>query len=565
LLVTSRFSRSVSVSAPVPQRLLVSVDESSVMAYVKDLDGRYLHVNRRYQEFFGVGVDDLLGRSDDQLDPRQTVDGPRHASGNVSEDEPLQLEYTVAPFDGRPALAVWRFAVRAADGDALAVCGVAAPVADAALARRECDRLMGTAQRPNESEPTAGGERRVDAQSPTGDSDELRRRLEAAETALLAERARAEDAEAAAHQQTARAEEAEGAARRNQAWVEEVLGELNAARGELASVRGRLEGAEAAAQRETARAQETGAAAQADRARAEQSLGAAHAELEATVAELSAVRVQLQSAQAELASERAQRSQTEEEAVGDLRRRLEAAAASVEHERERADAAESALNSERADAEIRVGVAERRIAELEAALADARAHQLEIDTAHGHGGPHWDSSAQRAFTRALSESSDWRISVKSAIGVIGSQGGWDAVCAWQPDDRHGFASCFAMWTGESHRLSALETATWQRRQPLTGSTIGEALAWEESQWLAADPHAGDRRLQLLAQHGIRGVLIVPVKDGARPVAALELLTVGATEPSRELIDAIETMALQLGHFAHLLSAGAQHRWRFGRM
>jgi hypothetical protein len=48
------------------------------------------------------------------------------------------------------------------------------------------------------------------------------------------------------------------------------------------------------------------------------------------------------------------------------------------------------------------------------------------------------------------------------------------------------------------------------------------------------------------------------------VAALELLTVGATQPSGELIDAIDTTALQLGHFWHLLSAGAQPRWRFGR-
>src|SRR5205807_6398214 len=167
------------------------------------------------------------------------------------------------------------------------------------------------------------------------------------------------------------------------------------------------------------------------------------------------------------------------------------------------------------------GVAERRIAELEAALSDARAHELEGGNDGAGTGPHWDSAAQRAFTTALSQSSDWRVSVKSAIGVIGTQGGWDAVCAWQPDDQNGFASCFAMWTGENRRLAALETATWQRRQPLTGSTIGEALRSEASQWLAADPRADARRLQLLAQHGIRGALIVPVKDGVRPVAALE--------------------------------------------
>ena len=106
------------------------------MAYVKDADSRYLHVNQRYQEFFGIAADDVRGRRDEELEPHQTVDGPRLATGTISDNEPLQLEYTVAPFEGRPALAVWRFAVRGEDSNAVWVCGVAAPVAEAVLARR---------------------------------------------------------------------------------------------------------------------------------------------------------------------------------------------------------------------------------------------------------------------------------------------------------------------------------------------------------------------------------------------------------------------------------------------
>jgi hypothetical protein len=509
------------------------------VTYVKDLDGRYLHVNSRYLDFFDVAAADVRGRRDSDLTPRQTVDGPRIASGSISEEEPLQLEYTVAPFEGRPALAVWRFAVRAEGGDTVAVCGVAAPVADAALARRECERLMAavhetesralenaaelrteesriaalheasasTANRAHEllTELTEERQRRTEAETRAAESDELRRRLDAAEAAALAERARAEEAEMAAQHERERVDAANAAVLAERAQAERAMDSRNAVR----------------------------------------------AQLEALQAELASARAQLQIAPAG-------------ELVDDLRRKLAQAEATAHRNRQRADAAEAALNAERADAEIRVGVAERRIAELEGSLAEARAQVLEADTQRPAAGPTWDSSAQRAFTTALSQSSDWRVSVKSAIGVIGSRGGWDAVCAWQPDDRGGFASCFAMWTGENHRLGALETATWQRRQPLNGSTIGDALTSEESRWLAADPRAADRRLQLLAQHGIRGALIVPVKDGARPVAALELLTVGATQPSGELIDAIDTTALQLGHFWHLLSAGAQPRWRFGR-
>jgi hypothetical protein len=424
------------------------------------------------------------------------------------------------------------------------------------------------------SELTEERERRADAEKRAAETDELRRRLEAAEAAVLVESARADEADIGARRERERVDAANAAALAERARADEMVAELAVAKGELASLRGRLEGAQSAAQAERTRAEEAEMVARAARSRAEET------------------RTELDAAHAELASERERRGQTEAEVIGDLRRRLEEAdaqlqadrsradqagelvgnlrhrlahaEATAQRSRERVDAAEAALNAERADAEIRVGVAERRIAELEASLAEARARELETDAERSASGPTWDSSAQREFTTALSQSSDWRVSVKSAIGVVGSRGGWDAVCAWQPDDVNGFASCFGMWTGENRRLGALETATWQRRQPLKGSTIGDALTSEESRWLAADPRAADRRLQLLAQHGIRGALMVPVKDGSRPVAALELLTVRPDPPSRELIEAIETIALQLGHFSHLLSAGAQPRWRFGR-
>jgi hypothetical protein len=122
-----------------------------------------------------------------------------------------------------------------------------------------------------------------------------------------------------------------------------------------------------------------------------------------------------------------------------------------------------------------------------------------------------------------------------------------------------------MWTDERRRLTEFETATWQRRQPLSGLSIGQAFTSYETRWLTADLEAEDHRLQLLAQHGMRGALIVAVCDGARIVAALELLSLDPTPPGPEVITAIEAVALQLGHYWHLLSAGAQPKWRFGRM
>src|SRR5438270_859289 len=53
-----------------------------------------------------------------------------------------QLEHSVPPFEGRPALTVYRFVIRDTSEEPVAVCGVATPIAEAEVARSECARLM---------------------------------------------------------------------------------------------------------------------------------------------------------------------------------------------------------------------------------------------------------------------------------------------------------------------------------------------------------------------------------------------------------------------------------------
>ncbi len=117
-------------------------DDSPALIWLKDLDGRYLHANRRFTELLSTDEQLLLGHTDRELPPRDVVDGPRVVEGIPPDREPLQLEYTIGPYEGRPAFAVLRFAVRDRAGDPIAVCGVAAPLPEAQVARGECARLM---------------------------------------------------------------------------------------------------------------------------------------------------------------------------------------------------------------------------------------------------------------------------------------------------------------------------------------------------------------------------------------------------------------------------------------
>jgi PAS domain-containing protein len=118
------------------------LDESPAIVWLKDLDGRYLRINRRYAEQIGTDAEQVSGRTDAELTAAGSIEGMRLEEKDVGGQEPLELEYLIGAFEERPAFVALRFALRDGGGQPTATCSVAAPIADASLARSECDRLM---------------------------------------------------------------------------------------------------------------------------------------------------------------------------------------------------------------------------------------------------------------------------------------------------------------------------------------------------------------------------------------------------------------------------------------
>jgi PAS domain-containing protein len=56
------------------QLLQAIIDNSQAVVYVKDLEGRYLLVNRRFEEIFGLARDTILGQSDHHIFAKETAD-----------------------------------------------------------------------------------------------------------------------------------------------------------------------------------------------------------------------------------------------------------------------------------------------------------------------------------------------------------------------------------------------------------------------------------------------------------------------------------------------------------
>jgi hypothetical protein len=313
-----------------------SVIDSPAIVWITDLSGRYLRINRRYAQRLGIKDADILGKTDAELSPAHVVAEPRSVR-HGDRGEPAQLEYTVDAVGRREALTVLRFPLHGLNGAAVAVCGVASSVADAATARSEAERLL-------RLERWAG-------LSAAAIRAELIQEWELAE---LAE----SEAPSEAPAPLSRARPAEPAAAT--AELERMRAELAAARESAAELQARLE--EHAAARAALEAQlEAQTAGRAELETQLASESAARAELETQLASESAARAELET---QLASESAARAELETQLVEETARSAELRVA-------------AAAAARRAD-EIVTGVATEhsRIAELQAAL-DAQRRRAE--------------------------------------------------------------------------------------------------------------------------------------------------------------------------------------------
>jgi len=368
------------------------LDRIPAIVWLKDLDGRYVHVNRAYSTALGIEPDEIAGRTDAEVSTRQAVDGPRLPNGGDGAQEPLEFEYTVSAFESRPALVALRFAVRDSSGVPVAVCGVAAPVADAAVARAECARLM-----------------QIERWSRLGD-DSVRADV-IAEWGLSAggEPAPGSGESHAATGPVAADPELAGELERVRAELAQVSGELEQSRmrlGELeaalADVRAQAAGvddglvSELAGERERREqserelGEERAAGEQSERAAAEerQRLGAELEAARAVTAELNGLLAEERHRMgAELDAARAAAGDTERRAqellteLDSLRERREQHARDLEHARGRVEELEWALGEERGrreELERVIGEERSRREKLERELGDAR-RRLDVE------------------------------------------------------------------------------------------------------------------------------------------------------------------------------------------
>jgi PAS domain S-box-containing protein len=84
------------------QLLQAIIDNTPAVIYVKDVQGRYLMVNRRYSELFHLRGDAVIGKSDRELFPAETAAAVAAVDQRVLEAQAPVTEEEVMPHDDGP-------------------------------------------------------------------------------------------------------------------------------------------------------------------------------------------------------------------------------------------------------------------------------------------------------------------------------------------------------------------------------------------------------------------------------------------------------------------------------
>ena len=368
-----------------------------------------------------------------------------------------------------------------------------------------------------------------------GEIDQWRSRVDKAEGEIDQWRARVDKAERDVEQWQARVESA-------QSDVEQWRTRALEAETELARGSARAEGLDT----ELARGQS-----RVEQLEAELRLAGERAQAAEREVEVSQARVTELESEVELGQARLVELESEVDSGRAKAEEADAAIAELEEQLEERDSGPAtAAEPEDADAEPGDDDPDPAIPAAELARLDAVSDERH---AHNGSGVSWHPTAKRTLAASLARESVWRNVLKETVQVLGSEGGWDTVTAWLPDESDGLG-CAATWT--AHRgLDRFEALTWEAAPKRNGSLLDQALQAPHLTWLTDIDAVDDERLQTASAHGMSSALLLPVRNGASTIGLLELLTHDSIEPDAQIALSLEASALQLGRFGHLLSLG----------
>ncbi|GAA2761880.1 hypothetical protein GCM10010103_09210 [Streptomyces paradoxus] len=117
------------------------MEHTPALVFIKDLEGRFLAVNTRFEQTLHLSREQILGgRDQDVLPPDLARQGQASDLAVLAEGRPVQRQKTFALPGGRREFLSTRFLLNDASGAPYALCGVYIDITDRVAAEREVQR-----------------------------------------------------------------------------------------------------------------------------------------------------------------------------------------------------------------------------------------------------------------------------------------------------------------------------------------------------------------------------------------------------------------------------------------
>jgi PAS domain S-box-containing protein len=119
------------------------IDNTTALVYAKDLEGRYLLMNRRFEELLGIQIDEVIGKTDYDVFPEGDASTYRADDLKVlSARAAMELEEPMLLPDGVHTYLAIKVPLRDAEGVPYGLCGISTDITHRAEAEKERARLL---------------------------------------------------------------------------------------------------------------------------------------------------------------------------------------------------------------------------------------------------------------------------------------------------------------------------------------------------------------------------------------------------------------------------------------
>jgi PAS domain S-box-containing protein len=134
------------------QRLQAILDNSTTVIFLKDLQGRYLLINSRYEEVFQVAMADVIGRTDHDIFQPEIADRfQANDRAVLAAGEALAVEEYAPQDDGFHTYISIKFPLKGPDGTVTGVCGIATDITERKQLEAASQRLAAIVESSNDA------------------------------------------------------------------------------------------------------------------------------------------------------------------------------------------------------------------------------------------------------------------------------------------------------------------------------------------------------------------------------------------------------------------------------